>query len=838
MKNSDLFEIMSEIDDRHIEGLYERRRRAAVRRRVMTFSRVAACLVIAVALVVAIRQVDLSDIQGGPDDTTAGIVTTPGESNVDPGPGPEIIPNENDFVIENGVLLSYTGSATEVVIPDEVHTIGGKAFTQCSGVGSITSVSIGSGVVKIADDAFEGMTSLGEIIVAEENEHFIFSNGVLVAVDGSVCFSFEPTGEMEIDKIFDVLYDIAGNNNFAGHQIKCVLGGVTVLARCEDSYEEEYVSTVIIEEISAFDNSFKIIDSKYRGNSFANGRVETKGDRNRLTLADGALIYTKSRYYGGYTLIITAEGVYEALTEYGAGKNPEDNAEWYNDIVYVYGTDGEGRVSYTRQPKKFAVCPEFLTNVYEYCVSVKELALETGYVTFEGEEIIHHREKLYTADELPQKIGGAYSLITVDNLAYHAECNAADGKKSAVVNPFEGITSLSDVTLSEDNTRILFSYGYLAVTPEELTVIYDGRAADINNISDVLYEISETDFFVGRKIRFEYGDVKVTARCEATDTEAEGKSLVIIEEVSALDKILRPDEMADKGMPSLGVLGGVDNEMKVKLSLGNGALIYSKLDGSYGYTVIMTRYGMFEHVTLRDTDDPEWYLESTYAYSFDSAGNLRFVRQPKKYATTASSQADIYDYCVSLDEFALEEGSVTFDHMGLHRSTERSYTISQVLDRYPEMYPDIDKAELSTLTLQNKNFYKNTSEEIRLNVGLGTVDPVEEFALLYNELGLSNYSCLKRFIVNDAVIDLERVDDGELYVVAVHAYGQKLELDPPRQMDGRYDNYVHVGKDSFGITFGGEEYTYILSEKGVSEVFTEAPDTDSGLEQGDLSNHY
>jgi len=818
MKESELFEIMSEISDRHIEGLYERRRRAAMKRRIMTFSRVAACLVLAVALMVAIRQVDISDPFGVPEDsTTAGSDVTHGDSSAGPGPGPgpDVTPDEKDFVIENGVLLSYTGNATEVVIPDEVHTIGGKAFTQCSGVNSITSVSIGSGVIKIADDAFEGMSSLGEIIVSEENEHFVFSNGVLVAVDGSVCFSFEPTGEMEINKIFDILYDIAGNNNFAGHQIKCVLGDVTVLARCEDSYEEEYVSTVIIEEISAFGTSFKITDSKYFGSHYANGRVEVNGDVNRMTLADGALVYTKGRYYSGYTLIITADGVYESLTEYGAEEDPE----WYNGMVYVYGVDGEGRVSYTRQPKKFALCPEFLTNIYEYCVSIKEFALETGYVTFRDGELLHCREKLYTADELPLKIGGAYSVITEENLAYHAEENALDGKKNALPSPFENILSLGNVTLSEDNTKILFSNGQLSVTPEELLIIYDVNAqAEINNITDVLYEISETEDFIGRQIRFEYGDVTVTARSEDNGQDDDGGSTVVVEEISAFDKKLCPEDMAEKGMPSLGTIVIDESCYRVNISLGSNALIYSKLDGSYGYTVIVTRYGIFDYITDVDPETPDPYLAPIYTYYFDSTGELRYTRQPKKYALSTSGETDIYSYCVSLDEFALEDGSVSFNSMKLRHRGEHSYTISEVLSKYPEMYPGVDKEELEIRASQNKNFYKSASEEIRLNINFETADPTEKFDLLHSE-GISSYPCLKRFFINDAVIDITSGEDGELYITAVHVMGQELTLDTPRQFDGDYKNYVHQGKDFFGITFGGQwGDTYIFTENEIIEL--------------------
>ena len=45
--------------------------------------------------------------------------------------------NANDFVIENGVLKKYKGKGGEVIIPDEVETIGSEAFTNCSTLTSI-----------------------------------------------------------------------------------------------------------------------------------------------------------------------------------------------------------------------------------------------------------------------------------------------------------------------------------------------------------------------------------------------------------------------------------------------------------------------------------------------------------------------------------------------------------------------------------------------------------------------------------------------------------------------------------------------------------------------------
>lgn len=84
--------------------------------------------------------------------------------------------DENGFQInDQGVLTKYTGSATDVVIPEGVTSIGNSAFYNC---GRLTSVSIPKGVTSIGDSAFyncesltsvnipEGVTSIGEYAFA------------------------------------------------------------------------------------------------------------------------------------------------------------------------------------------------------------------------------------------------------------------------------------------------------------------------------------------------------------------------------------------------------------------------------------------------------------------------------------------------------------------------------------------------------------------------------------------------------------------------------------------------------------------------------------------------
>ena len=63
----------------------------------------------------------------------------------------------DDFEIENGVLLSYNGSAADVSLPSSVTAVGASAF---AGNNTIVSVTIPSSVDSIGERAFYGCSSL------------------------------------------------------------------------------------------------------------------------------------------------------------------------------------------------------------------------------------------------------------------------------------------------------------------------------------------------------------------------------------------------------------------------------------------------------------------------------------------------------------------------------------------------------------------------------------------------------------------------------------------------------------------------------------------------------
>ncbi len=69
-----------------------------------------------------------------------------------------------EFIIEKGVLLEYTGSGGRVSIPEDVTNIGDQAFLNCEG---LTEVTIPEGVTRIGNDAFGGCKKLDSITIPE-----------------------------------------------------------------------------------------------------------------------------------------------------------------------------------------------------------------------------------------------------------------------------------------------------------------------------------------------------------------------------------------------------------------------------------------------------------------------------------------------------------------------------------------------------------------------------------------------------------------------------------------------------------------------------------------------
>lgn len=107
---------------------------------------------------------------------------------------PEII-DIDGFHIENGVLKSYSGTQSDVVLPAAVTEIADYAFLQNASAAGIESVTITSGVRVIGCNAFAGLENLTQLILEDESTAFVEENGVIMTFDGSMIVKYSRQNE-------------------------------------------------------------------------------------------------------------------------------------------------------------------------------------------------------------------------------------------------------------------------------------------------------------------------------------------------------------------------------------------------------------------------------------------------------------------------------------------------------------------------------------------------------------------------------------------------------------------------------------------------------------------
>ena len=112
--------------------------------------------------------------------------------------------------------------------------------------------------------------------------------------------------------------------------------------------------------------------------------------------------------------------------------------------------------------------------------------------------------------------------------------------------------------------------------------------------------------------------------------------------------------------------------------------------------------------------------QSFYSFTLRADGTLGYIRTPRKYLFT-NSFAEQIRYCISLDEFAKEEGYVTFEDGQPVYHPEKKYTAGEIYD-IEDMYDQI------IASIEDK---ENVKESLKA-MGLPAVDSFEAF-LAYNK---------------------------------------------------------------------------------------------------------
>lgn len=102
-----------------------------------------------------------------------------------------VIIDENGFYIKDGVLQSYSGSETDVVLPEAVTAIADYAFRDNESRAAIATVTLGKNVKTVGANAFAGLNDLVDLVLEDENTAFVKRDGAIFTFDGSMLVRFE-----------------------------------------------------------------------------------------------------------------------------------------------------------------------------------------------------------------------------------------------------------------------------------------------------------------------------------------------------------------------------------------------------------------------------------------------------------------------------------------------------------------------------------------------------------------------------------------------------------------------------------------------------------------------
>ncbi len=162
MEGKDLFKAIGSIGEQHVEDTLQYFRM----RRRMQFVKIgsaaaALCLVVTGAVFFALHK-------------------TPAKSD------PPVAIHENGFLIRDGELIEYSGSDTDVVIPETVDAIANGAF---AGAKDISTVTLTANVKRVGYEAFNGEKEI-RLLLSEDNRYFKKTEDAIISDDGTVFLQY------------------------------------------------------------------------------------------------------------------------------------------------------------------------------------------------------------------------------------------------------------------------------------------------------------------------------------------------------------------------------------------------------------------------------------------------------------------------------------------------------------------------------------------------------------------------------------------------------------------------------------------------------------------------
>ena len=209
----------------------------------------------------------------------------------------------------------------EIVIPDNIISVGDDAFSGCA---SLKSVYLGAGVEKIGKRAFEGCKNLQQFTLSPDNTTFTVDNGVLYSENGTVLYLF-PNGFAGEYHIPEGTLRIDARAAYQCHSITGLYfpGTVTEVGK------EAFLFCKAVKTLSLSDGLTTIYHEAFRGleslESLAIPQTVTLIENNAFSSCDGI----KSLSFLGSRPTIRS---YAFSSIRGDAYYPADDATWENNF--------------------------------------------------------------------------------------------------------------------------------------------------------------------------------------------------------------------------------------------------------------------------------------------------------------------------------------------------------------------------------------------------------------------------------------------------------------------------------------------------------------------------